>query len=119
MEIAPEGIDKNCENIIEQRIGKSLITPHTPYTPYPAQSQDDISLQNDVSAADNSSLSQKDYTHRSSFPEAVYDMVVETDKNVPDVIHWILDGEAFVVREKVSRVTFGTKLIVVNSFIFH
>jgi hypothetical protein len=118
MELAPEGIDKNNEQTIRQRIRKSVITPHTPYTPHPANSQDDISLQNKVSAADNSPASEEDYSHRTSFPEAVHNMVVETDKYLPDVIHWILDGEAFVIREKVSRLTFGIIHIAVNSFAF-
>jgi hypothetical protein len=116
MDIAPMGNDKECEQFIEQKIGKSVITPHTPYS---MQSQGDISILNEEPNIDNSPLSQNDSSYRTSFPEAVHNMVEESDKNFPDVIHWILDGEAFVVREKVSRIAFGAKFIVMNSFFSH
>lgn len=41
-------------------------------------------------------------SHKLTFPETIYKMVAETNESDPDVISWVLDGEAFIVREKVS-----------------
>ena len=80
-------------------IAKYVITPHT------VQQHDGgrviAPLKDEPGNIDPPILSTSS-SHRLTFPETVYKMVVETNESDPDVIHWILDGEAFVVKERVS-----------------
>jgi hypothetical protein len=82
-------------------IAKYVITPHTPHT---TQEQDVGVTLATLKAVDTQTLkpvSPNGFSYKMTFPETVHKLVMETNKSDPDLIHWILNGEAFVIREKV------------------
>ena len=82
-------------------IAKYVITPHTPHT---SQEQDvgvTLATLKAVDTQKSKPLSPNGFSYKLTFPETVHKLVMETNKTDPDLIHWMLNGEAFVIREKV------------------
>lgn len=92
----------NRANHRNNGIAKYVITPHTPHT---TQEQDvgfTLAALKSGDTPTSKPLSPNGYSYKLTFPETVHKLVMETNKTDPDLIHWILNGEAFVIREKVG-----------------
>ena len=102
----PKGLSKAAIRMVSNRatpgqigIANYVITPHT-------VQEHDVGLTlaslKTVPKSSEPPISSSPASYKLTFPETIYKMVVETNESDPDVIYWVLDGEAFVVREKVS-----------------
>jgi hypothetical protein len=90
----------NCATHLNNGIAKYLITPHTPHTTH--EHDVGFTLATLKSVDTSKPLSPNGYSYKLTFPETVHKLVMETNKTDPHLIHWILNGEAFVIREKVG-----------------
>ena len=80
----------------------NFITPHTTHT-LPEHDVGLTLLASLASISGQTGTSPNGFSYKLNFPEIIYKMVMETTESDPEVIHWILNGEAFVILNKVSR----------------